>query len=485
MLAGPGQGSVCNGLFSLRAIATYIFTAVFLASASYVYAQLDSDGDGIADNLDPYPDDASNNSSERQSIVWQVAEIYLATLGRAMDYEGLFYWADRVATDSNWTPETVAQSFFDQPEVQSLYPSSASTGAFVNALYNNILGRPADIEGFNYWVAELDSGRLRRDQMVIALINGAWGNPEAFRNGDVARFRNRTLVAGAFANYQSVNNIVFSQLSASQRQDFLSAATSVLSGVTSDIQTATESVNRIQSLLIDLEAIQAFLVTLTSLYDFDVGTFRLTEVHDFVNSPLDGGSILPSRPMIAVKDEVIYLLDQDVLHKKRLGEQNFIRVGRIGFEGCADLFFRGGDLLCLIANQDSTAIDLWRINLETGFATSIAGSLVEFPTTRRINTRSHYSRTFDSIFAVSLSTIPTGAAFLFEWNIDSGLIKRTTQLSGDVVVCCSTPFVGVVGNFLYFEGSGRTLGRIDVRTGVVETRLGIVDSSQPIEDLTD
>ena len=48
---------------------------------------------------------------------------------------------------------------------------------------------------------------MKRNDMIFALINGAWANPDAIANGDVARFRNRIKVVLAFARYQERNNI--------------------------------------------------------------------------------------------------------------------------------------------------------------------------------------------------------------------------------------------------------------------------------------
>lgn len=212
----------------------------------------DSDGDGIEDRFDPYPNDPINDTSERQATAWQVGEIYLATLGRAMDAEGLNYWTSQVDNDDAWTPRTVAQSFFDQPEVAALYPPSATTADFVTALYRNVLNRAPDTEGFNYWVNALDTGALRRDDMVVAMINGAWSNAEAFRNGDVARFRNLTLVSNAFAAFQTDNNIVFSQLSTAGREQLLSASASVLANVSADASSVSSAIASISGLLAGL-----------------------------------------------------------------------------------------------------------------------------------------------------------------------------------------------------------------------------------------
>jgi hypothetical protein len=77
--------------------------------------------------------------------------------------------------DPNWTPTTVAQSFFDQPSVQALYPVG-DDGTLIDALYQNLFAREADTEGRDYWLGELAVARVERNQMIIALIEGGYAN---------------------------------------------------------------------------------------------------------------------------------------------------------------------------------------------------------------------------------------------------------------------------------------------------------------------
>ena len=194
----------------------------------------DSDGDGIDDRIDPYPSDANNIPVDRLLTIWQVAEIYIATLNRATDAEGLAFWVNNVLTRPEWEPLTVAQSFFDQPEVQAMYPPGDGFEAFIVALYRNILGRAPDGPGFDFWLNELQQGILKRNDMIIALINGAWANPDAIANGDVARFRNRIKVGLAFARYQERNNVLFTELSDEGKAFLLGTAVDVLDNVGSN-----------------------------------------------------------------------------------------------------------------------------------------------------------------------------------------------------------------------------------------------------------
>jgi hypothetical protein len=88
-----------------------------------------------------------------------VARIYGATLGRGPDVAGLEYWTAQV-DDSNVPLSVVASSFTTSPEFIQDY-GSLSDGAFVNQLYENVLGRAADASGAQYWDGVLASGASR------------------------------------------------------------------------------------------------------------------------------------------------------------------------------------------------------------------------------------------------------------------------------------------------------------------------------------
>jgi hypothetical protein len=99
-----------------------------------------------------------------------VAELYVSILGRAPDVAGLRYWADNI-DHKGWTPTTVAQSFFDQPETKAKYPSYYTTSEFVTVVYGNVLGRAPDAEGLNYWTTQLNSGTIARQDFITAIVN--------------------------------------------------------------------------------------------------------------------------------------------------------------------------------------------------------------------------------------------------------------------------------------------------------------------------
>lgn len=88
-----------------------------------------------------------------------VTKLYVATFNRAPDATGLEYWVND-SFNGEAELELIAQSFFDQPETQDAYPPNTTSTEFVGAVYSNLFNREPDEGGLNYWVAELDSGRL-------------------------------------------------------------------------------------------------------------------------------------------------------------------------------------------------------------------------------------------------------------------------------------------------------------------------------------
>ena len=123
-----------------------------------------------------------------------VTKLYVATFNRAPDAAGLNYWVTGAGLDL----EGIAQSFFDQPETQEVYPSGSTTANFVEAVYSNLFNRASDQAGLDYWIGELDSGRLTRSVFIQAAINGAQ-DTEEFGN-DAMILMNKTTVGLAFAN---------------------------------------------------------------------------------------------------------------------------------------------------------------------------------------------------------------------------------------------------------------------------------------------
>ncbi|ADR34762.1 hypothetical protein Sulku_2102 [Sulfuricurvum kujiense DSM 16994] len=123
-----------------------------------------------------------------------IAKLYVATFNRAPDAAGLSYWV----YDSGLSREGIAQSFFDQPETQTRYPSGTSNTDFVTSIYNNLFNRDPEAAGLAYWVGELDAGRVSRDTAILAFIDGALNTA---LGQDATILTNKQTVGLDFANH--------------------------------------------------------------------------------------------------------------------------------------------------------------------------------------------------------------------------------------------------------------------------------------------
>ena len=93
----------------------------------------------------------------------QIARLYYGLLDRAPDMGGLEYWESAALNGASLT--TIAQDFFNSPEYASGHAGQSST-QFINALYEDALGRAPDPAGAQFWENQLASGV---PQVAVAL----------------------------------------------------------------------------------------------------------------------------------------------------------------------------------------------------------------------------------------------------------------------------------------------------------------------------
>lgn len=92
----------------------------------------------------------------------QIDGLYRKILGRPADADGRAYWLGRVR--AGFHIEDIAAYFYGGPEY---FARSGSTNVgYVERLYLDLLGRPADASGRNYWVDLLNRGVLTRSAVA-------------------------------------------------------------------------------------------------------------------------------------------------------------------------------------------------------------------------------------------------------------------------------------------------------------------------------
>lgn len=107
---------------------------------------------------------ATQFTQERDEAGWadDIYRLYQATLDRDPDQTGFLGWAEKLAGGRSFL--SVVAGFVNSKEFQATY-GTLNDGAFVDLLYQNVLGREADATGRANWLAKLSSG-ASREQVV-------------------------------------------------------------------------------------------------------------------------------------------------------------------------------------------------------------------------------------------------------------------------------------------------------------------------------
>jgi hypothetical protein len=94
----------------------------------------------------------------------QVYRLYQAAFGRTPDITGLGYWIAQA--DKGLSQHDIANSFVTSGEFNTLYGAAASDGAFLTALYQNVLHRAPDQGGQDYWLGQMQHGMAHAEVLM-------------------------------------------------------------------------------------------------------------------------------------------------------------------------------------------------------------------------------------------------------------------------------------------------------------------------------
>lgn len=107
---------------------------------------------------------ALRNTSHHTGIVDPVVRLYTAYFLRYPDRAGLQYWISQRTGGRSLTQ--VSNSFAASPEFRSMY-GSLNDRQFVERVYLNVLGRPGEQSGIDFWTGQLSARRRTRGQVMI------------------------------------------------------------------------------------------------------------------------------------------------------------------------------------------------------------------------------------------------------------------------------------------------------------------------------
>lgn len=174
-----------------------------------------------------------------------VQQLYISYFGRPADYFGLRNFADQLeAMDAPTDYEELAaaveagnnagltalvRSFNTSEESIALYGNDNSQlgmSRFVAAIYQNVLGREADPEGFDFWTKALANGEVTKANAAASITAAAL----KLEGEDAQTVQNKLAVATAFTDSLDTP----SKFNAYAGEDAAAAARGLLQGVNAD-----------------------------------------------------------------------------------------------------------------------------------------------------------------------------------------------------------------------------------------------------------
>ncbi|WP_421117971.1 DUF4214 domain-containing protein [Aquihabitans daechungensis] len=108
---------------------------------------------------------ALRRSADNTANVDPVARLYRAFLGRTPDASGLAFWVGRKRAGT-WSVTRMADSFAASTEFERTY-GTLTDRQFVTRIYTDVLGRPADAAGVDYWTGKLARREKSRGQVMV------------------------------------------------------------------------------------------------------------------------------------------------------------------------------------------------------------------------------------------------------------------------------------------------------------------------------
>ncbi len=96
-----------------------------------------------------------------------VKRMYTTALKREAEEEGFNYWKNELNSQKT-TARDMARFFFDSPEFRSY---NLSNEEFLNRVYETIMNREPDSEGYNYWLERLNREEITRNDVVDMFVD--------------------------------------------------------------------------------------------------------------------------------------------------------------------------------------------------------------------------------------------------------------------------------------------------------------------------
>jgi hypothetical protein len=168
-----------SGVFRLGEIPVFSDVSSFVKQQYRDFLNREAEPGGLQHWVNIIDSGAMTRAQVIDSFFWSeefggriapIVRLYFAYFLRIPDYGGLMYWIDQFSNGQSL--EAISDAFAASSEFQQTY-GALSKEAFVNLVYQNILGRAPDPGGYAFWVGELNSGRRTRGQVMTGFSESA------------------------------------------------------------------------------------------------------------------------------------------------------------------------------------------------------------------------------------------------------------------------------------------------------------------------
>ena len=196
-----------------RVLLSLILTMTALAGAAVPVGAQAADPQSEPER-EPVTFDVVANLDELTDDHARVLRLYWAFFDRTPDAVGALYWIDRL--DHCATMTDIATVFAEGPEFTATY-GELDDAAFIDLVYANVLDRAPEAAGRDFWLGEIDAGRMTRVDVMLHFAYGdeftashalpSDGVPARACIGDVGPVGPRAIVFQDYAPFATVGDM--------------------------------------------------------------------------------------------------------------------------------------------------------------------------------------------------------------------------------------------------------------------------------------
>ncbi|MBY0242112.1 MAG: DUF4214 domain-containing protein [Burkholderiaceae bacterium] len=167
LTGGDGSDRFDGGAGTDTAVFSGAYSAYTISGSQDGWAVTGADGSDTLTGIERlrFSDAVLALDTGKDGVAGQVYRLYQAAFDRKPDAGGLTYWMGQA--DQGASVTSIADSFLRSEEFSKLYGGANPTPeTYLTQLYSNVLHRPYDQAGYDYWLGVMKQGAARTDVLL-------------------------------------------------------------------------------------------------------------------------------------------------------------------------------------------------------------------------------------------------------------------------------------------------------------------------------